>query len=106
VSAPLWEIQCGLISNKYVNQALNRKPLDSHGNSHALDKKVLLRHPVWQTNRVESGAGALCFIAGVVGDSKYTNVREKPSPMAYFSVQQLESIGAMHLELRTHGDPK
>ena len=45
-------------------------------------------------------------IVGVVADSKYTNVREKRSPMAYFPVQQLESIGAMHVELRTHGDPK
>ena len=45
-------------------------------------------------------------IVGVVADSKYTNVREKPQPMAYFPVQQLGSVGAMHVELRTHGDPK
>ncbi len=25
-----WVIQCGLLSNKYVNQALKPKPLDSH----------------------------------------------------------------------------
>ena len=30
MSAPLWVIQCGLLSNKYVNQALKPKPLDSH----------------------------------------------------------------------------
>ncbi len=45
-------------------------------------------------------------IVGVVADSKYTNVREQSAPMAYFPVQQLESIGAMHVELRTQGDPK
>ena len=45
-------------------------------------------------------------IVGVVADSKYTNVREQSAPMAYFPVQQLQSIGAMHVELRTQGDPK
>jgi len=45
-------------------------------------------------------------VVGVVADSKYTDVKEKPTPMAYFPVLQMQSIGAMHVELRTHGDPK
>jgi predicted permease len=45
-------------------------------------------------------------IVGVVADSKYTNVREEAIPMAYFPYEQLEGIGAMHVELRAYGDPK
>ena len=44
-------------------------------------------------------------IVGVVADSKYTDVREEPEPMAYFPYNQLEGIGAMHVELRTYSDP-
>ncbi len=45
-------------------------------------------------------------IVGVVADSKYAGVREEPTPMAYFPYEQLESLGAMHVEMRTYGDPK
>ncbi len=45
-------------------------------------------------------------IVGIVPDSKYTQVREEPAPMAYFPYTQLEGLGAMHVEMRTHGDPK
>jgi predicted permease len=45
-------------------------------------------------------------IVGIVPDSKYTQVREEPIPMAYFPYTQLEGLGAMHVELRTHGNPK
>ena len=45
-------------------------------------------------------------IVGVAADSKYTQVREETMPMAYFPYTQLEGIGAMHVELRTHGDPR
>ena len=45
-------------------------------------------------------------IVGVVADSKYTDIRETPRPMAYFPVQQLGAAGAMHAELRTYGDPR
>jgi predicted permease len=43
-------------------------------------------------------------IVGVVGDSKYEAVAEKPMPMAYYAVMQFPSLGTMHLEVRTHGD--
>jgi predicted permease len=44
-------------------------------------------------------------IVGVAADSKYRGVSEEPIPMAYFPYMQLEGIGAMHFELRTHGNP-
>ena len=43
-------------------------------------------------------------IVGVVRDSKYTRVNEKPAPMAYYSVMQSPDMGTMHIEVRTHGD--
>jgi predicted permease len=45
-------------------------------------------------------------IVGIVPDSKYTQVREEPIPMGYFPYTQLEGLGAMHAELRTHSNPK
>ncbi len=45
-------------------------------------------------------------IVGVAADSKYTEVREDPTPMAYFPYTQLEGIGTMHVDLRTNGDPE
>ncbi|HLN02313.1 MAG TPA: ABC transporter permease [Bryobacteraceae bacterium] len=45
-------------------------------------------------------------IAGIVGDVKYTDLRQESTPTIYVpSLQQLKSIGAMHFELRTAGDP-
>ena len=41
---------------------------------------------------------------GVVADNKYTGVREKPVPTAWFPYAQVEG-GTMHVELRTAGDP-
>jgi predicted permease len=43
-------------------------------------------------------------IVGVVRDSKYTGVDEKPMPMAYYAVMQSKTIGTMHVEVRTRGD--
>ncbi len=43
-------------------------------------------------------------IVGVVRDSKYTGVDEKPIPMAYFAAMQSSQLGTMHLEVRTQGD--
>ena len=43
-------------------------------------------------------------IIGVVADSKYTEVRESPRPMAWFPYTQLDSLAGMHYELRTRGD--
>ncbi len=44
-------------------------------------------------------------IVGVAEDSKYTNVREQPMPMAYFPYTQLGGLGTMHVELRAAGNP-
>jgi predicted permease len=43
-------------------------------------------------------------IVGVVKDSKYTSVDEKPRPMAYFSAMQASDLATMHMEVRTRGD--
>jgi predicted permease len=46
------------------------------------------------------------MIVGVAADSKYTEVRERPTPMAYFPYMQLTGISTtMHFELRAHGSP-
>ncbi len=44
-------------------------------------------------------------IVGVVADSKYTSVREEPTPMAYFPFTQIPNISTMHFELRTTATP-
>ncbi len=43
-------------------------------------------------------------IVGVVRDSKYTGVDEKPMPMAYYPAMQLSALGTMHIEVRARGD--
>jgi predicted permease len=42
-------------------------------------------------------------IVGVVGDSKYNGVDEKPRPMAYYAQMQEASLGTMHIEVRASG---
>jgi hypothetical protein len=44
-------------------------------------------------------------IVGVAADSRYTGVRERPVPMAYFPYTQCPDVGDMHFELRTSRDP-
>ena len=44
-------------------------------------------------------------IVGVVQDSKYTGVEEKPRPMAYFPYTQIPGTATMHIELRMEGNP-
>jgi predicted lysophospholipase L1 biosynthesis ABC-type transport system permease subunit len=44
-------------------------------------------------------------IVGVAANSRYTSVREADRPMAYFPYTQVRSIGGLHVELRTSGDP-
>jgi predicted permease len=44
-------------------------------------------------------------IVGVAQNSRYTGVRERDRPTAYFPYTQVESIGGLHVELRTPGDP-
>lgn len=42
-------------------------------------------------------------IIGVVRDSKYTSVDEKPMPMAYYAAMQQKSLGTMQIEVRMRG---
>jgi predicted permease len=42
-------------------------------------------------------------IVGVVADSKYRAVDEEPRPMAYTAEMQSQSLGTMHIEVRTRG---
>jgi predicted permease len=44
-------------------------------------------------------------IVGVATNSKYTQVRERDFPMAYFPYQQASGTRTMHFELRTEGTP-
>jgi len=44
-------------------------------------------------------------IVGVAADSKYTDVREKPRPIAYYPYTQITGIASLHVEVRTAGDP-
>lgn len=43
-------------------------------------------------------------IVGVVADSKYTSVDEKPQPMAYTAAMQDDTLGTMAVEVRARGD--
>jgi predicted permease len=46
-------------------------------------------------------------IVGVVGDAKYSELREEPPPTVYVPyAQDLDFPGAMNFEVRTAGDPK
>src|SRR5271170_4764636 len=44
-------------------------------------------------------------IVGVVKDHKFRSIDEEPIPMAWYMYTQIPVIGAMHVELRVHGDP-
>jgi predicted permease len=44
-------------------------------------------------------------IVGVAADSKYTDIREGATPIAYFPYEQVGAAGGMHVEIRTGGDP-
>ena len=44
-------------------------------------------------------------IVGVVKDHKYRSIDEEPIPMAWYMYAQIPMIGAMHVEMRVHGDP-
>ncbi|HEY6445130.1 MAG TPA: ABC transporter permease [Acidobacteriaceae bacterium] len=45
------------------------------------------------------------LIVGVVKDNKYASADEEPVPMAWYSYQQNDSIGAMDVEVRAAGEP-
>ena len=53
-------------------------------------------HHLWEDNPAT--------IIGVVADSKYTSVDEKPRPMAYTAAMQDPSLGTMAIEVRSSGN--
>jgi len=44
-------------------------------------------------------------IVGVVKDHKYRSIDEEPIPMAWYMYAQIPVTGAMHVEMRVHGEP-
>jgi predicted permease len=62
-------------------------------------------NPVGHAVSLDYVSGKPFTVVGVAADSRYTRVREKPKPMAYFPYSQLHGVGTMHFELRTAGDP-
>ncbi len=44
-------------------------------------------------------------VVGVVKDHKYRSIDEEPIPMAWYMYAQIPIIGAMHVEMRVHGEP-
>ncbi len=44
-------------------------------------------------------------VVGVVKDHKFRSIDESPIPMAWYMYAQIPVIGAMHIEMRVHGDP-
>jgi predicted permease len=44
-------------------------------------------------------------VVGVVKDHKYRSIEEEPIPMAWYMYAQIPMTGAMHVEMRVHGEP-
>jgi len=44
-------------------------------------------------------------VVGVVKDHKYRSIDEDPIPMAWYMYAQIPMTGAMHVEMRIHGEP-
>jgi len=63
------------------------------------------RTPLGHQVALGGNSGGEYTIVGVAADSKYTNVREEPRPIAYFPYTQIRSSSTLHFEVRTPGDP-
>ena len=75
-----------------VNQTFAKKYLDG-------------RTPLGHTVGLGDRSDLQYTIVGVAADSKYTNVREDPRPIAYFPYTQIKGNTTLHFEVRTPGDP-
>lgn len=74
----------------------------------ALVNETFVKKYLAQTNPLGHQLGSdknRITIVGVVRDSKYNGVDEKPMPMAYYAAMQSKSLGTMNIEVRTHGEP-
>ncbi len=65
-------------------------------------KKISCRHK--SIGPCFGGGKFAVAIVGVVRDSKYQSVDEKPMPMAYYAQMQSPEIGPMNIEVRVRGD--
>jgi predicted permease len=64
------------------------------------------QNPLGHQIAIDADKNAVQYtIVGVAANSKYTGVREKDPPLAYFPYKQVRGISAMHVELRTAGNP-
>jgi predicted permease len=73
----------------------------------AMVNETFVKRLLANTNPIGHVIGSEDFkktIVGVVRDSKYTSVDEKPIPMAWYAAMQSPSLATMHIEVRTRGD--
>jgi len=62
------------------------------------------RNPLGHTIGTDDGRYQMTVV-GVVKDHKYRSIDEEPIPMAWYMYAQLPMTGAMHVEMRVHGEP-
>ncbi len=62
------------------------------------------RNPLGHTFGPENGRATITII-GVVKNHKYRSIDEEPIPMAWYMYAQIPVVGAMHVEMRVHGEP-
>ncbi|HEV2487459.1 MAG TPA: ABC transporter permease [Terracidiphilus sp.] len=62
------------------------------------------QNPLGHTIGPDNGQYTMTIV-GVVKDHKYRSINEDPIPMAWYMYAQIPMTGAMHVEMRVHGDP-
>ena len=62
------------------------------------------RNPLGHTIGTDDGRYQMTVV-GVVKDHKYRSIDEEPIPMAWYMYAQVPMTGAMHMEMRVHGEP-
>ena len=62
------------------------------------------QNPLGHTIGTDDGRYQMTIV-GVVKDHKYRSIDEEPIPMAWYMYAQIPMTGAMHVEMRVHGDP-
>jgi predicted permease len=62
------------------------------------------QNPLGHTIGTDNGRYQMTVV-GVVKDHKYRSIDEEPIPMAWYMYAQIPMTGAMHVEMRVHGEP-
>jgi predicted permease len=70
-----------------------------------VDRYLPGREPLGHRIALDDVNATSYTIVGLAQNSKYTEVRERDLPMAYFPYTQTPDISTMQIELRTHGNP-